>query len=95
MRARRAGCASGPVPSASIARGRRPFEDTLSRLGCDVTRGPLFHLSECGTKLSVTDEEGEYIPHERILALCALYEFKEGRTLPFLRRPQTIDVFSG
>lgn len=75
--------------------GERLFEDTLSRLGCDVSRGALLHLSECGTKLSVTDEQGEYIPFERILALCALYEFKEGRDVALPSdAPQTIDAMA-
>lgn len=75
--------------------GERLFEDTLSRLGCDVSRGALLHLSECGTKLSVTDEEGEFIPHERVLALCALYEFKEGRDVALPSdSPQIIDALA-
>lgn len=82
-------------PKCLNREGERLFEDTLSRLGCDVSRGPLLHLSECGTKLSVTDEDGEFIPPERILALCALHEFKEGRDVALPSdAPQTIGALA-
>ena len=53
-------------PKCLNREGERLFEDTLSRLGCDVSRGPLLHLSECGTKLSVSRRgAAEVLPPER------------------------------
>ena len=75
--------------------GERLLQNTLSSLGCDISRGPLLHLSPDGTELSLTDTDGEFIPRERLLALCALQEFKEGRDVALPSdAPQTINALA-
>jgi mannose-1-phosphate guanylyltransferase/phosphomannomutase len=75
--------------------GERVFEDTLIRLGCDVTAGPVFNLSPSGTKVSVTDKEAGHITHERILAAACLIELRRGHnlTLPY-DAPRVIDALA-
>lgn len=59
----------------------RLFEDTLHRLGCDVTEGMLMTLSEGGTRLSICDVPDEPLTNDRTVALCCLIELKKGHDL--------------
>lgn len=59
----------------------RLFEDTLSSLGCDVSRGMLMTLSASGARLTVSNPPDEPLSPERTVALCCLLELKRGHDL--------------
>lgn len=81
--------------SCAVKEGERLFEDTLCRLGCDTKSGISIHLSKCGTKISATDESGDYIPYDKLLAICCITEFEQGNdvALPY-DSPRMIDALA-
>ena len=75
--------------------GERLFEDTLRRLGCDVSGGIVMSLSPDGTRLSLTDQNAGYLAPEKVLTLCCLLNLERGRDLivPF-DAPRAVDVMA-
>ena len=61
--------------------GCRLFEDTLSKLGCDIGSGMIMELSESGTALAIHDGEAGTLNSDRVLAICCLIDIEDGYDL--------------
>lgn len=75
--------------------GERLFEDTLARLGCDTSKGMMLNLSPDGISLSINDPSTGYIPADRVLAICCLINFEEGKdvALPY-SAPRVVEALA-
>ncbi len=78
--------------SCENSEAARVFEDTLSRLGCDTSLGPVFRLSDDGRTLTITDTDGKEIEEDKVLTLCCVIDFMSGKdvALPY-GSPRIID----
>lgn len=67
--------------------------EVLLRLGCGIAQGIKLHLSENGTRVSIMDNDAGYIWPEKVLGLCCLTQFEQGKdvALPF-DAPKAIDM---
>ena len=68
-------------PKCKLKQGARLFEDTLSKLGCDIGDGMIMELSESGTALSIHDADAGTLNSDRVLAICCLIDIEEGYDL--------------
>lgn len=68
-------------PKCKLKQGARLFEDTLSKLGCDIGSGMIMELSESGTALAIHDGEAGTLNSDRVLAICCLIDIEDGYDL--------------
>lgn len=71
------------------------LRETLFRLGCDVSGDFVVELSAQGDKVRVHDPELGYIPHHKVLAICAVWQMERGEdvALPF-DAPRALDTLA-
>jgi len=74
---------------------RQLLRDCLSRLDCADGGGIVLRINKAGTRLSAYSEETNTIPFEKLLAICCLNEFRNGKdiALPF-DAPQLLDTLA-
>lgn len=88
-------CGVNMQPSCRCQNIQSYLSGLLLRLGCDIKSGPVFCLDERGINLTVCTENGKLIPFEKLVALCCMLEFKEGKDLliPYAY-PRIIDLIA-
>lgn len=75
--------------------GERLFEDTLARLGCDTSKGMMMNLSSDGTGLTINHPSTGFIPADRVLAICCVINFENGKdvALPY-NAPRIVEALA-
>ncbi|MDR0884177.1 MAG: NTP transferase domain-containing protein [Oscillospiraceae bacterium] len=79
-------CAAHSLELAVKVEGSNPtareiLHETLAQLGCREDEKLLLRLNATGERLAAWTKETGNVPHEKLLALCCLEEFKRGRPL--------------
>ena len=67
------------TPECNNFEGRSLMVDIFSKLGCKLNKGPIFRLSDDGTALSITLENGRTFSPEQISLASCLCHFKKGK----------------